>query len=246
MWILVSVFSLVIAVFFLAIKWEFNFDSSSIWILFLRFIFESLQTYLTLKAIVSTDRSTFNIIKILTLPLLIVVDIILGYNIAMTSIVWMWIIVASFLYFNLKEHTLNLKGSFFVFASTFNALITISLCKELITNYNNSFEVVQIIWAAWSIIFLAWLLLWKREKVEWKILKDKMVLWGLICYWIWTLLASYWYTLMNASEATTILRIWAMFSGLLLWYLVFKEDNIKSKVTMTLTIVVWVIIMTLG
>lgn len=243
MWLLWCLFVFIMMGISLVIKWEFLFDPSSIYLIICRLVFECLQVYWWLKATTTADRSTATSIKMLTLPLLVTADLFLGYEMSTTSVLWIIIITLAFILFNLKWKTLNFKWSWYAFATAINACITLSFFKYLITHYNNSFEVVQMIAASTTIIFLWAIIYYKKEKASIKLLKDKIVITGLSSYWIWAVMSSYWYTLVTASEATTFVRIWGMFSWLLMWYLMFKEDQIKNKIWLMISLSLWILVM---
>ena len=215
MMLIVSLFSLLIFSISLFIKWEVRFDKDSILLILIRTCFECFHIFLWVQVIKNCDRSTSSIIWILTLPLLLIVDLVLWYQISNYWILWILIICVSLVLFNIKWKTLNLKWLRYLLILAINAVITISLYKELITNYDNSFELIQIFTYIWLIIFLSLLIFIKRkeEKLSLNILKDKILLLSIIWYNMWWVLISYSYTLVTASEATSFKRVASMISG---------------------------------
>jgi hypothetical protein len=114
----------------------FTFSLESLPTFSIRAVLEILQTYISVLAITAADRSTFSFIRIATIPLLLVVDIILGYTITTGNIVGIIIIVFGFLILFIN-HGIQKKGSGFVLFTAINAVATISLYKYDITHFNS-------------------------------------------------------------------------------------------------------------
>src|SRR3989344_4119813 len=70
--------------FFIRKAFVFSFESLPTFIP--RLVLEVAQTHVTLNAIVAASRSTFSFIRIFTIPLLLLIDIILGYSITTNQI----------------------------------------------------------------------------------------------------------------------------------------------------------------
>lgn len=87
------------------------------------------------------DRSTYGFLRVLTIPLLLLVDLALGYSLSQGQIVGVSILTLSVLLL-LLNHGLRTKGIGFVLLSAVNAVVTLSLFKYDITHFN-SVEVEQ-------------------------------------------------------------------------------------------------------
>src|SRR3989338_9324383 len=101
-----------------------------------RAILEILQVHITILAIVKADRSDFGLIRTITIPFLLMVDIALGYVITtkqLFGITFIFIAVAMLLS---VEH-LRIKGLWLLIVSSLNAVITISLYKYYISHFNS-------------------------------------------------------------------------------------------------------------
>ncbi|MFA6177555.1 MAG: hypothetical protein WC694_01515 [Candidatus Paceibacterota bacterium] len=154
--------SLIIFIVFALLKNNFIFNPASIPIFSLLIILEMAQIYSTLHAIVEADRSTFGFLMIGTIPLLLVVDIILGYSINILSLFGIFIIVLGLIIL-LINHGINKKGIGYVVFSTINAVATISIYKYCITYYN-SVEAQQIITHIFLLSFLFIMSVWKFKE----------------------------------------------------------------------------------
>jgi len=127
-----TIFFLFIALF---IRQDFLFSFDSLPTLSIRAILEIAQAHVTMLAILYADRSSFGFIRIGTIPLLLAVDMILGYTIGFNQIIGIGIIVLAFVVL-LINHGIRKSGLWYVVFITINAVATISLFKYNITHFN--------------------------------------------------------------------------------------------------------------
>ncbi len=130
----------------------FRFSAASLPYFSIRVVLEIIQVYITLRAVVEADRSTFGFIRVITLPILLVVDLLLGYQMQTMQIVGIGLVVAAILIL-FMDHNFSKKGSGLVLFGAFNSAATISLYKYNITHYN-SVAAEQIIMLIILIIYL--------------------------------------------------------------------------------------------
>ena len=128
----------------------FNFKSIPLMIVFI--ILEIAQVYASLHATIKAERSTLGFLMILTIPMLLLVDIFLGYSISTMSIVGMSVLIVGLIIL-LVNHGLDKKGIWYVLFTAINAVATISIYKYCITHYN-SVEAQYIITLVFILIFL--------------------------------------------------------------------------------------------
>lgn len=141
---------------------SFVFSLASLPTFLPRIALEIIQAYVTLIAIMKSDRSAFGFIRVGTIPLLLIVDLVLGYSMQTTQFLGIVIIVFTILYL-LKNHGINPKGAGWVLASTVNAVITISLYKYNITHFNSVVAEEMIIFAILAMAFFIGALVWSKE-----------------------------------------------------------------------------------
>lgn len=218
-------------------NFELSFALASIPLLIIRWILEVFQSYFTILAIKHCDRSTFSIIRIITIPLLVFADILLWYDITSNSLIWIWIILVSFLLFNFNTKTINWNGWYYVLFTAINAVLTISLFKYSISHYWNSVEIDQFFMILATFLFFAFYN-YKRENKIWFYLlkKEKIFRIQWIFMAIASILISYTYVHFNASEATTLKRAWEMFWSIMAGFLFFKETHFWKKIWFSLCI----------
>ncbi len=120
----------------LFIRDEFIFSLASLPTFGLRAVLEVGLVFLTLHAVLEADRSTYSFLRVLTIPLLLLVDLSLGYAISTTQIIGIFIVITTVL-FLIFHHDLSKKGKLLCLASAMLAVVVISLYKYNITHYNS-------------------------------------------------------------------------------------------------------------
>ena len=136
----------------LVIQDDFVFQAASLPTFITRAFFETIILIVGLRAVRDADRSTYGFLKTITVPLLLGIDVLIGYAITGKQLGGIAIIAAALLilFFN---HGIRKKGSKKVIATAVLAAITISLYKYNITNYN-TVEAEQTLMLLYLMIFL--------------------------------------------------------------------------------------------
>ena len=130
----------------------FVFSLEALPLFLLAVVLEIAQVYASLHSVAYSDRSTTGFLSIITLPLLLAVDYFFDYQISVTAL-WGIAVIVCGLIFLLINHGLSKKGVGYVIFSSLNAVATISLYKYLITHYN-SVEGQQIVMYTCILVFL--------------------------------------------------------------------------------------------
>jgi hypothetical protein len=250
-WVIMSSFTVIVFLLMWLYKiysWNIQliFNSASIPLILIRLVLEILQSYVTLIAIKHCDRSTFSILRVLTIPCLVIADIVLWYQFSTYSLVWIGIILFSFIAFNTNTKTINWHGWYFALFTAINAVVTLSLFKYSLTNYWNSIEIDQWIMALWTVIFFL-LYNYKKEKKLWfYLLKKEKIFWiQWILMALTSIILSYSYLYLNASEATAVKRAWEMFWSVIAWFMFFQEKHFVRKILFAIFLIFWLVIMVL-
>lgn len=126
-----TVFFLVIIIY----KGEFNFSLASLPTFIPRIFLEIIMLNVALRGVIQADRSTFSFIRTGTLPLLLAVDLALGYAIDDFQMIGIGIIALTLIILFIN-HGINKKGLKYVIWSTLVPVVTISLFKYNITHFN--------------------------------------------------------------------------------------------------------------
>jgi hypothetical protein len=115
---------------------DFYFNPKSLPFFLPRLALEVVIAYFSVKAITIADRSTFAFLRLVTIPLLLAVDIVLGNGVTTRQILGTLIIFGAMALL-LETHSMNKKGSQYVLVGALLAVITLSLFKYDITHYNS-------------------------------------------------------------------------------------------------------------
>lgn len=116
-------------------KASFNFSLASLPTFIPRIFIEIILTSIALKATITTDRSTFSFIRTATLPLLLIVDLFMGYSISVMQMIGIGVIMLT-LVISFVGQGVSKKGIKLVVWSAILPVPTLSLFKYNITHYN--------------------------------------------------------------------------------------------------------------
>jgi len=215
-------------------KNSFVFSFASLPTFTLRVVLEILLTFLTILAIVKADRGTFSFIKVGTLPLLVVADLILGYELKIYQIIGVGIIVfaLAFLFLN---HGIRRNGAFYSALSAILAAGTLSLFKYDITKYN-SVEAEQGIISLVLLIFLFCMAYFKAKENPLKLLRKKEFFAQSFFEGVGGVLASFAYVFMPASIITAAYRSFSVLAAMISGNIYFNEKRFLIKLACLLFI----------
>lgn len=192
----------------------FMFSTASLPTFGPRLVLELLQVYVTVRAIAEADRGTFGFLRTLTLPLLLAVDMALGYTVTgwqMTGVVF---IIGSLIVL-FMNHGLSRHGSLFTLIAAVNAVATLSLFKYDISHFN-SVEAEQGIILLANMVFL-FILAYMARQNPFALLAQPVFGLQVVLSGISTTLMSFAYLFAPASVITAAKRsfavLWAMLSG---------------------------------
>ncbi len=212
----------------------FNFDSLPT--LIIRIIFEIILTEISIRAITTADRSTNGFIRILTLPLVLLIDFGLGYSLnsnQLLGIVVICLTLGAILYF----HGVNKKGIKLAMLSSILAAIPISLYKYNIAHFN-SVEAEQLI--VYIVLFVYFMFRMQMEKFTnpFKLLFKQPFAAQSLTHGIGGVMSSFAFMFAPASVIVagerSLAILWAILSG----NLYFKEKHLLTKVGVFIFLVI--------
>jgi len=222
-----TIFFLCIAFF---IRKDFIFSLASLPTFGPRLILEIIQYHVTLKAIVTATRSTYGFIRILTIPLLLVTDIILGYTLGFNQILGIGVIVVALIILFLRNG-LKSKGKGLVLFTAINAVATISLFKYDITNFN-SVEAEQSIVLAVLMVYMFVMAVIVAKENPLKFLKQPIFLSQSLSGGMSDVVMSFTYLFAPASVITTLKRALSIFFATISGHVYFHEKKLALKLVM--------------
>lgn len=115
---------------------DFRFSKSSLPFFIPRLVLEIAIAQIGALAIKRADLSTFSFLRLTTIPVLFLIDIMLGYSIKPIQMLGIMIIFGTLVYL-LARNSLTRKGSGLVIALALLAPINLSIFKYDITHYNS-------------------------------------------------------------------------------------------------------------
>lgn len=228
---LAVVSNLLAAIVFIVInilRREFVFSSASLPTLGVRAVVEVILTCLALRAIEKADRSTFGFIRVLTIPLLLLVDFSLGYKINSYQLAGIGLIVFSlFLFFSFDG--VRKRGAMLSLATALLAVITLSLYKYNITHYNSVAAEQMIIYLV-LVVFLTPMAFFKDRENPFVFLKRGIYCLQSLLSAVPGLFNSYAYAFAPASVIVSAYRSSSVFWSVVSGKAYFKERHILVKI----------------
>lgn len=127
-------------IFLVMVAWTkgriFSFTAASLPTFVLRMLLEITLAEVNIRAITKASRSTYGFLRTLTIPLLLIIDIVLGYMIGPWQIAGMALLVLTIVALS-YNHGLERRGMGLVLGTAVLAAVTLSLYKYNITHFNS-------------------------------------------------------------------------------------------------------------
>lgn len=233
-----SLFWATIFFFLIAIFKEgsFVFQWASWPTLLLRIILDVIQVYVTVLAITKADRTTYGFVRIITIPLLLLVDIVLGYEMTSWAIAGIFIVTAGLLSLSLNKG-IKKVGIGWVIFSAVNAVATISLFKYNITHFN-SVVADQLIVYVFMLIIFTFLDIVRDKENPFKFLTKPRFLLQSMAVGIGGIIDSFAYNYGAASVITAAKRVASIFWSVVSGGLYFKEEKIVFKIIIFILLII--------
>ncbi len=203
------------------------FSMESLPTFLLRAFLEILQVHITILAIVKADRSDFGLIRTLTIPFLLIVDIALGYVITTKQLFGITFIFIAIALLLSVEH-LRTKGLWLLIGSALNAVITISLYKYNISHFN-SVEAEQSLISLFVMVYLFFCAMMIYKEDPFRFIRKPIFMVQTVTSGLASVIVSYAYLFAPATIITTATRSFSVFFSLLSGKIYFKESNIVAK-----------------
>ncbi|HEY4499610.1 MAG TPA: hypothetical protein VJH70_00550 [Candidatus Paceibacterota bacterium] len=232
-------------VLFLLIGWWRNtlvFQAASLPTFLLRAVFEIIQITLSMNALLAADRSTFAFMRNITIPLLLIVDVYIGYAPSISQW-WGMAVILVVLSMTLKLKVLNMRGAGISALMAANAVITISLFKYNTAHFN-SVEIEQALIYGVLAIYLWWL--WKREHHN-LLLENrtkKIIVSQSIIHSLASVFVSFAVSLGTPAVITTATRASGVLAGIVSGHNYFKERGLFGKLLMSILLIGGLVLLT--
>ncbi len=188
---------------------------------------EIILINLVIRAASIATRSTFAFLRMLIIPLLLLVDIYLGYDISILEITGITVILTTTLIL-VSSNTLKRAGMWHIIGSSLIGVCTVSMYKYNITNYNSVVgEQLPMTFFLLSYLFIATYYTTKRNPL--RHFKRPQVILQSFTIGIESVITSFAFSLAPSSIVMTARRtssvLWSIMSG----NLYFKEKKARAK-----------------
>ncbi len=202
----------------------------------LRALLEVAQVEFTLRALEVADRSTFAILRTLTLPLLLLVDLSLGTALSTPTIIGIVLITVAIMAAS-TDGKFDKRGAWYVILSALNAVILISLFKYNIS-HGNSVTAEQGLMLIFTVVFFGFRSGFARTERRAGIIFHPKFLIQTGAYGVAVVLSSFAYLYAPASVITAVMRSSSLFWSIVAGASMFHEKGLAHKTAVGAVLVV--------
>lgn len=207
---------------------NFTFNIASYPTFLTRLVLEVILAHISVLGIIRAERSTFAYLRLLTIPLVLIIDLALGNSLSLLQIIGINLIFFG-LFILLFKNPKSSRGVWTVLASAVIASITLSLFKYDITRYN-SVAAEQLLITLAVVVYFYIASIVKKQRVDLSLLvKPKTALQSLSSG-LETAFVSFAFYYAPTSVITVLKRTFAMFWAVLFGHKYFKEHGLVRKV----------------
>ncbi|MFA4831405.1 MAG: hypothetical protein WC862_01570 [Patescibacteria group bacterium] len=190
---------------------------------------EIVQMHVLMLAVVKVHRSSFGFIRTITIPLLLVVDMVLGYAVGSWQIIGMGVIFLTLILLFLNGR-IKRKGAGLALFTAVNAVITISLYKYNISHFNSVVGEQLIIFAVLLFYFSILARKFARE-YPFKFLRKKIFFFQSFSEGLASVAGSFAYLFAPASIILAASRAAAILWSIVAGNKLFNEHHLVIKLT---------------
>jgi drug/metabolite transporter (DMT)-like permease len=206
----------------------FVFSALSLPFFLARAFFEVLQMYMSTQALVRSDRTTFSFVRTLTIPLLLAVDVFLGYSLSLFQIAGIVILTIAILaIFSGKRF--SKAGIGYVLFSAINAVITISLFKYNIAHFNSIAAEQLGILSILALYAIIGRYVSNEPNPFSLVLRERPIFWQVLSESIGGVLQSFAFLFLPPSIMIAVKRSTSVFWSLVSGHFVFHEQHLLWK-----------------
>ncbi|OGY65646.1 MAG: hypothetical protein A3I89_02075 [Candidatus Harrisonbacteria bacterium RIFCSPLOWO2_02_FULL_41_11] len=206
---------------------SFIFNLASLPTFTLRAFLEIIQTHAMLLAITKTERSTYAIVRNLTIPLLLIVDFLIGFTVS--PIQWFGISLIFLVFGSIFLFKIfNLKDVGYPIFTAVNAVATISLFKYNITHFN-SVEAEEMLIIAILLIYLFFMAQWKAKENPLVFLKQRIFFGQGFISGIASIFGAFAISFGNPGIAMAAERTASLLAGIISGHSYFQEKHLVHK-----------------
>ena len=213
---------------FVAFGASFHFSKASLPYFIPRAMLEIATAQIGALAIRTADLSTFSFLRLITIPILLVIDLVIGYKVTPIQMLGVLIIFGT-LFMLLAKNQLRRRGQKLILALGLLAPINLSLFKYDITHYNSVAAEQIIIYLCILSYFTVVAWFHTREKTWAYLYKSRTELQSM-SNGLGSSIGVFAYTMVPASVATTFSRGTELLLAILFGNVAFHERKFGHKI----------------
>lgn len=219
--------------------WIFSFASLPTFVA--RFVLEIILSEVSLRAILRAERSTYGMIRVLTIPLLLAVDVMLGKTLSLVQLLGMGSIVVALLLLE-RNHGIKRDGALLVLATAVIAVVTISLYQYDITHFN-SVEAEQGITLIGLVLYFGVRTWYETKKEPFSLYRHSWAIYQSVFAGIASVVQSFAYLFAPASVIVTAVRSASVLAALASGRIYFAEGKLGEKIVSAMIVVVGLVLL---
>ncbi len=217
---------------------------ASYFIFGLRVLLEVGQTYLLFYALQRAERSVFGMFRTVSIPLLLLVDLALGYMLSPLQSIGMFIVTVAFIVF-VEDRRSSKDGWVLVLASAVLSVCTIAMYKYNITNFNTVEAENFYFFGILGSLFLLYVSFIKQKNI-FRLLQRPAIVAQAMCSETGTMFSSFAYMFAPASVILAIARSSGVFWSLVSGSLYFHEQHVGRRALFAFVLISGISLMALG
>lgn len=207
---------------------NFTFNTASFPTFLTRVVLEIVLAHITVLGIIRAERSTFAYLRLLTIPLVLIIDLVLGNSLGMAQIIGVNLVFLGLIILLYRNPKSN-KGVWTVVLGAVIASITLSLFKYDITHYN-SVAAEQLLVTSAVVFYFYIASVVRKQRVDLSLLIKPWTALQSLSSGLETAFVSFAFYYAPTSIITVLKRTTAMFWAVLFGHRYFKEEAMLRKV----------------
>ncbi len=219
----------------------FVFVAASLPFVAIRLILEITQAHLAILALVKSDRSTFSFLRSTAIPLVLIIDLTLGYSISNRQIMGIILILLALIIAFIKQE-FSRTGAGLIIISAINAACTISLYKYNITHFNSVIAEQTIAYGGLTIYFFIGTFLKKQQNFSYNLFKPLFLIQSSTQVGA-AILTSFAYKFAPAAIILSAIRASALVLAVISGKLYFGEEHILKKLILGVCLILGLLLL---
>ena len=229
------------SVFALSSNGAFRLNPASIPSLLFLVALSIAQAYASMKAMVLASRGTFNFIRVGTLPLLLIADLLVGYDLSNRQIIGIFVVICALL-FLFVNHGIERKGAGLAAFTAVNGAASIALFQWHVRVWNSVAAEQIILISAQTLFFLIGAVVVAKEN-PFRLLRRRLPFLQSAAYAGDSFVGSFSILFAPASVIMAAGRSFCVLWGILFGNRIFHEKSLLLKIITFVLVTIGIVLM---